>query len=502
MKITGVTTHDLRFPTSKDLAGSDAVHKDPDYSCVYVILHTDDDVVPRGYGLTFTLGRGNEVVAACVKALEHHLVGADFDADIVDGMMDAEDHRGFYYRLCQDGQLRWIGPEKGAIAMACGAIMNAVWDLMARRAHKPLWLMVAEMAPERLVDLIDFKHIADYVTKEEALALLRRVRPGWEQRVARMNQIGFRAYTTSCGWLGYPEDVVRAKCKASLAEGHQHFKMKVGSKDVQDDVTRAGWIREEIGPDHMLMMDANQKWNVDRAVENMKILARAPFKPIWIEEPTNCDDVVGHATIARALESVEGGVCGVATGEACANKVLFKQLLQLKAVRYCQIDSCRVSGVNEILSILLMAAKAGVKVCPHAGGVGLCEYVRHLCMIDFVCFNPKDEPDRVCESVTDAEGYFYDPCEFNRREDGIFYRPATLPGYVQFREDVLVEYAFPHGPVWRQEEKGQKVMADMVREAELVLQRSGKSRERAQGMVTAVAVAAAAIAGFWFMSKR
>ena len=446
------------------------MHKDPDYSCVYVVLRTDDAAVPAGYGLTFTLGRGNEVVAACVRSLDYHLIGADFDADIVADMTDAVDHRGFYYRLCQDGQMRWLGPEKGVVALACGAIMNAVWDIMARRANKPVWLLVAEMEPERLVELIDFKHIADFVSKDEALALLQRVRPGWEQRVERMKTVGFRACawarrararegggrargacshaaahvvvvslarasradTTSCGWLGYPEHVVRAKCRESLAQGHTFFKMKVGSRDVADDVARAQWIRDEIGPDKHLMMDANQKWNVDEAVRNMQTLAA--FRPMWIEEPTNCDDVVGHATIAKALRAVGGGACGVATGEACANKVLFKQLLQLEAIRYCQIDSCRVAGVNEILGVLLMAAKARVKVCPHAGGVGLCEYVRHLCMIDFVCFNPTDEPDRVCEMVTECSGYFHERCEFNQRDDGLYYRAAEQPGYAQFTD--------------------------------------------------------------------
>lgn len=451
MKITSLDVHDLRFPTSRDLSGSDAVHKDPDYSCVYVVLNTDDAKTPKGYGLTFTLGRGNEVVAEAVRALSRNVVGKDVDADIIKNMMDKTDHKGFYYQLTQDGQLRWLGPEKGVIALAAGAIMNAVWDLMARRRGEPLWLMVAKMEPEELVELIDFKHIGDYISKEEGLALLKKVRPGWQKRVERMRDVGFRAYTTSAGWLGYPEDVVRRKCREALAEGHQYFKMKVGSKDVKEDIMRAKVIREEIGKDRILMMDANQKWDVDEAVENMKRLSE--FGPIWIEEPTNCDDAVGHATIAKALRGVAGGRCGVATGEACANKVIFKQLLQLDAIRYCQIDSCRVAGPNEILAILLMAAKAGVKVCPHAGGIGLCEYVRHLCMIDFICFNPKDEMDRVCESVTDSKTLFCENIKFNKREDGLFYLPAQDPGYAQFREDIVKRYSFPYGPEWRGDAK-------------------------------------------------
>ena len=260
MKITAVTTHDVRFPTSADLSGSDAVHKDPDYSCVYVVVSTDDPSCPEGYGLTFTLGRGNEIVASCVKALSYLLVGKDFDQDIVKDMMNVDDHKGFYYQICQEGQLRWLGPEKGVVALAAGAIMNAVWDIMARRAGKPLWEYVCDMEPAELIQYIDFKHIDDFVTKEEALKLLTSNRTGWQERKQQMKDQGFRAYTTSCGWLGYSLDVVRAKCRESLAEGHQYFKMKVGSRDIQDDLKRAAVIREEIGDDLFLMMDANQKW--------------------------------------------------------------------------------------------------------------------------------------------------------------------------------------------------------------------------------------------------
>ena len=413
--------------------------------------------------------------------------------------MDEEDHRGFYYQLTQEGQLRWLGPEKGVVGMAAGAIVNAVWDIMARLANKPLWELIAEMEPRELLKFIDFKHIADYVSREEALALLEQVRPGWQERVQRMKDVGFRAYTTSCGWLGYPEDVVRRKCKESLAEGHKYFKMKVGSRDVADDIKRAQWIREEIGEDLTLMMDANQKWNVDTAVANMKELIAAA-RPIWIEEPTNCDDVVGHAKIAQDLAKVRGGMCGVATGEAACNKIIFKQLLQLEAIRYCQIDSCRVAGVNEILSILLMAAKAKVKVCPHAGGVGLCEYVRHLCMVDFVCFNPVDEQDRICESITDSKGYFYDPVVMQKNDDGLFYKPAIAPGYAQMKEKTVADYVFPHGPVWRGEEKARLPRKRQVEEAEAVLAREGIAPHQKMFAVM-VAVAATAV-GYYFLSTR
>ena len=285
----------------------------------------------------------------------------------------------FQRRLTQDGQLRWIGPEKGALAMACGAVLNAAWDLAARRAGLPLWEFVASLEPEALVEMIDLKHLSDVVTKDAALAFLKKKRPGWQKRVAEMKRDGYPAYTTSAGWLGYPEAKVRALCREYVAAGHRYFKMKVGSPDPADDVMRARAIREEIGDDRVLMMDANQKWDVPEAIANMRQLAA--FRPLWIEEPTHCDDVVGHREIARALRPL--GV-GVATGEVAQNKVIFKQLLQEDAIEFCQIDSCRIAGPSEIFAVLLMAAMKNVKVCPHAGGVGLCEYVRHLSMIDYV----------------------------------------------------------------------------------------------------------------------
>ena len=504
---------DVRFPTSKTLAGSDAVHKDPDYSCVYVTLHTDDPRTPRGYGLTFTLGRGNEVVKACVRALESHVVGKDFETEIWKDMMQVKDHAGFYYRVTQDGQLRWLGPEKGVIAMASGALLNAVWDLKCRSVGKPLREYVAEMEPEELVKLIDFKHIQDFVSREDALDVLRRVRPGWQDRVKTMKTKGFRAYTTSCGWLGYPENVVREKCRESLSKGHRYFKMKVGSSDVEDDVKRASWIREEIGDENVLMMDANQKWGtflslslvsksnlthvqnirragVNDAIENMKRLAK--FRPIWIEEPTNCDDVLGHAKIANALRDT---TCGVATGEACSNKVLFKQLLQSQAIKYCQIDSCRVSGVSEILAILLMAAVAKVKVCPHAGGVGLCEYVRHLAMIDFVCFNPLDEEDRVCESVIDANGYFDEPCEFRETgKDGLFYVAPKLKGYARMKPAVLRAHNFPFGHVWSKEQKGTRCRKALLQDAVGVIAQSTSTTAMAIAVIAAIGLVGFSVA--------
>jgi len=439
-KITSLDVVDWRYPTSLNSDGSDAVHKDPDYSCVYVVLRTDAADGLEGYGLTFTLGRGNEVVARCCHSLADLVIGKDLEKDILSDMMR------FSRTLTQDGQLRWIGPEKGVLSMACGAVLNAVWDLWTRQAGKPLWEFVAEMEPETLIELIDFKHLSDAITKEQGLALLKERRPGWQARVAEMKRDGYPAYTTSAGWLGYPEDKIRSLCRSLLAQGHRYFKMKVGSVDPEEDVMRARAIREEIGEQSCLMMDANQKWDVPEAIANMRQLAT--FRPLWIEEPTNCDDIVGHREIARALRPL--GV-GVATGEVAQNKVMFKQLLQEDAIEFCQIDSCRIAGPSEIFSVLLMAAQRNIKVCPHAGGVGLCEYVRHLAMIDYVCFSTSLE-GRVCESTTHLHEFFHDPVEFRSMSDSTLrYIAPKLPGFAQFLPSALDDWAFPHGKSWSDE---------------------------------------------------
>lgn len=312
---------------------------------------------------------------------------------------------------------------------------------------KPLWELVVDMDPEVLVKFIDFKHITDFIDKEEALKMLQSIRPGWQDRKRLMQTQGFRAYTTSCGWLGYPVEKVKTLCEETLKRGHTYFKMKVGSANIQDDIDRAEAIRSIIGYDkgNYLMMDANQKWDVQEAIENMKLLSK--FKPLWIEEPTNCDDILGHLTIANALK--EFSDIGVATGEVANSKIVFKQLIQTKAIKYCQIDSCRIAGINEILSVLLMAAKANIKVCPHAGGVGLCEYVRHLAMIDYVCFNPKDELDRVCESTAVLHEYFYDPVAFNRGDSALFYKAPKRPGYAEMKRESIEKFQFPNGENWQ-----------------------------------------------------
>jgi L-fuconate dehydratase len=426
---------DVRFPTSDFQDGSDAVHKDPDYSCVYVILHTsavNASMAPlEGHGFTFTLGRGNEVIALCVKAFLPQLVGKTLGGIVADMV-------GFVTSLTCDGQLRWLGPEKGVVHMASGAIINAVWDMWAKYEAKPLWKLLVDMSPEQLVSCIDFHWIVDALTPEEAVAILKGNAAGdaKAKREAEMRADGFPAYTTSAGWLGYPDDKIRRLCRQYLGEGMNHFKIKVGG-DQADDLRRAAVVREEIGPDRKLMMDANQKWSVDEAIVNMKELAK--FEPWWIEEPTNPDDILGHAKIAKALKPL--GV-GVATGEVCHNAVMFKQLLQADAISFCQIDTCRVAGINELLAILLMAKKFGVPVCPHAGGVGLCEYVRHIVMFDYISIGASLE-NRICESTSHLHEHFHDPWTLKRGN----YMPPTVPGYGTMKRSSILDFEFPDGPV-------------------------------------------------------
>ena len=427
MKITGLRARDIRFPTSREMDGSDALNVG-DYSATYVTLETDGTLV--GHGLTFTNGRGNEIGVAAAKALAPLVVGRTLEEITAD-------LRGFYRRLTQDPQLRWIGPEKGIVHMATGAVVNAVWDLWARREGKPVWKLLADLTPQQVVNAIDFMWITDALTPDEAVAILEKNAPTKAAREAEMRERGFPAYTTSTGWLGYSDDKVRRLCREALAGGWTFFKMKVG-QDLEGNLRRAALMRAEIGREHTLAMDANQCWDVPEAIHQMKELAR--FDPYWIEEPTSPDDVLGHAAIAKAVAPIR-----VATGEACQNRVIFKQLLQAKAIRICQIDSCRVGGVNEVLSILLMAKKFGVPVCPHAGGVGLCEYVQHLAIFDYIAVNPSLE-GRVCEFVDHLHEHFVEPVRIvNGR-----YAAPTSPGYsIEMRRASLDEYEFPGGAAWR-----------------------------------------------------
>ena len=430
MKITHLQALDVRFPTSRALDGSDAMNADPDYSAAYVIVHTDAPDGLEGHGLTFTIGRGNELCVAAVRAIEPLVAGLSL-REI------AEDMAGFWRRVVGDSQLRWVGPEKGVVHLAAAAVVNAVWDLYAKAERKPLWKLLADMTPEQLVRCIDFRYITDALTPEEALAILRPLYATRAEREAEMLRCGYPAYTTSAGWLGYSDEKLRMLCREALAQGWSHFKIKVGA-DLRDDLRRLSIIREEIGAERKLMLDANQVWDVDEAIANMRELAR--FDPWWIEEPTSPDDVLGHATIARAIAPI-----GVATGEQCQNRVVFKQLLQSDAIRFCQIDSCRLGGVNEVLAVLLLAAKFGVPVCPHAGGVGLCEYVQHLAIFDYIAVSGSLD-DRIVEYVDHLHEHFVDPVVVR----GGRYIPPLAPGYsITMKPESRARFAYPDGPAWR-----------------------------------------------------
>ena len=397
-RIARLDVLDIRFPTSRELDGSDAMNPDPDYSSAYVVLHTDNGM--EGHGSSFTIGRGNEVVCAGIRAHEHLIVGRTLEEFIAAP-------GAFWHSLNHDSQLRWIGPDKGAIHLALAAIVNALWDLYGRFAGQPVWRLICGFTPEQFVQCVDFRYLSDALTPAEALTLLRLQEPFKAARIIELQQDGYPAYTTSAGWLGYSDEKVRRLCREAVAEGWNHIKVKVG-RDLPDDLRRLAIIREEIGWQRRLMVDANQVWDVPQAIAWMRELAR--FQPWWIEEPTSPDDILGHAAIARALEPL--GI-GVATGEHGMNRILFKQLFQAKAISFCQIDSCRLGGVNENLAVLLLAARFGVPVCPHAGGVGLCESVQHLSMIDYVCVSGSLE-NRVCEFVDHLHGHFVDPCRIRK----------------------------------------------------------------------------------------
>jgi L-fuconate dehydratase len=431
-RIVSVTAHDVRFPTSRTLAGSDAMHTSPDYSAAYVILKTDAGDGLEGHGLTFTLGRGTEVCVAAINALAPIVVGRTLGAI-------TSDMRGFWRAITGEQQLRWIGPEKGVIHLASAALINAVWDLYAKVERKPLWKLLVDMSPEQLVSCIDFRYISDALTPEEALGMLERMAPTRARREAEMLKSGYPAYTTSAGWLGYSDEKVRALSREAVAAGWTHVKMKVGQR-IEDDVRRARIVREEIGPDRRLMMDANQVWEVSDAIANVRMLAE--FEPYWIEEPTSPDDVLGHATIARAIAPIK-----VATGEHCQNRVIFKQLFQAEAIGFCQLDACRLGGLNEVLAVLILAAKFGVPICPHAGGVGLCEYVQHISLFDYIAVSGSLE-NRILEYVEHLHEHFVDPVVIRNG----CYVPPQAPGYsVTMRPESIREFEYPTGSVWRRD---------------------------------------------------
>ncbi|MFE6977290.1 enolase C-terminal domain-like protein [Streptomyces sp. NPDC057682] len=433
--VTDVEVHDIRFPTSEQLDGSDAMNPDPDYSAAYVVLRTDaaapdgGSEPAEGHGFCFTIGRGNDVMAAAIQALRPHVVGRPVPRT-------AADLGALHRDLTHDSQLRWLGPEKGVMHMAAGAVVNAAWDLAAKHAGLPVWEFLAAMTPEELVSLVDFRYLTDALTPEEALEILRAAEPGRAERAARLRAEGYPAYTTSPGWLGYSDDKLVRLAQEAVADGFTQIKLKVGG-DLGDDVRRMALAREAVGPGVRIAVDANQRWDVAGAVEWMTALA--PYDPHWIEEPTSPDDILGHAAV-RAGQPVK-----VATGEHVANRVVFKQLLQAGAVDFVQIDAARVAGVNENLAILLLAAKFGVPVCPHAGGVGLCELVQHLSMFDYVAVSGSWE-DRVIEYVDHLHEHFVDPTVIT---SGRYTAPAA-PGFsARMHPESITAHRFPEGAVWQ-----------------------------------------------------
>lgn len=430
-KIVKLDVKDVRFPTSLTGDGSDAMHTDPDYSCAYVILTSSDGNL--GYGLTFTIGKGTEVVVAAVKAIAPLVVGK-----VVQDIFG--DFAKFWRDLTSDSQLRWIGPEKGVIHLATAAVINALWDLWARMEAKPVWKLLVDMTPEQLVSTIDFRYISDVITKEEAIELLKKKEEGKKEREAKLLHEGYPAYCTSVGWIGYSDEKIKELCKQKLKEGFTAFKAKVG-QNLEDDKRRLSIIRKEIGNENLFMVDANQKWDVREAIDWMKELT--DFNLLWIEEPTSPDDILGHAAISKALKPY--GI-GVATGEQCQNRVMFKQMLQAEALQFCQIDSCRLGGINEILSVYLMAVKFGVPVCPHAGGVGLCELVQHLAAWDYISLSGSFDK-RMVEYVEHLHQHFETPVTIRK---GRYMLPLQLGYSTKMKDKTISDYQYPDGNVWKE----------------------------------------------------
>ena len=427
MRITSMEALDVRFPTSRTLAGSDAMNVDPDYSAAYVVLHTDGEL--EGHGLTFTIGRGNEICVAAARALEHFVVGHDAEALFAD-------MGGFWRRITGDSQLRWLGPEKGVIHLATAAVVNAVWDLYAKSRGVPLWRLLADMEPAEIVSLVDFRYLRDALDEHEALDRLTARTEGRQARRTELESGGIPAYVTSVGWMGYDEDLTRRLCETALSEGWTAVKMKVG-RAPEEDARRAELIRRVIGYDVRLMMDANQVWDVPEAIERTLALAR--FDPYWMEEPTSPDEILGHAAIARAVTPIK-----VATGEHAHSRVMFKQLMQANAIGVAQLDACRLAGVNEAVAVLLLADKFDIPVCPHAGGVGLCEYVQHLSAFDYIAVSGSLE-GRMTEYADHLHEHFIDPA----RVAGGRYRLPSLPGYsAQMHAASIQEHLFPDGAAW------------------------------------------------------
>jgi len=431
-RFTAFETYDVRFPTSAELDGSDAMNADPDYSAAYLAVRTDDPDGLEGHGFAFTIGRGNDVQAGAIEALRDRVVGREVDEVL-------SDLGGFWHSMVHDSQLRWLGPEKGVMHMAIGAVVNAMWDLAAKRAGVPVWKLLSDLTPEQVVGLVDFRYLADALTPDEALEILRRAEPGKAERERRLRSAGYPAYTTSPGWLGYSDEKLVRLARQAVADGFRQIKLKVGDS-LDDDVRRMRLARETVGPDIRIAIDANQRWDVEEAVPWIEALA--PYDVWWVEEPTSPDDVLAHAAIAKAIAPIR-----VATGEHVQNRIVFKQLLQAGALSFLQIDATRVAGVNENIAILLLAAKYGVPVCPHAGGVGLCELVQHLSMFDYVAVSGSTE-DRVIEYVDHLHEHFLEPV---RMRDGRYLAPEA-PGFsAEMDRDTLARFRFPDGKIWSEQ---------------------------------------------------
>jgi L-fuconate dehydratase len=426
MKVIALDVHDVRFPTSRRLDGSDAMNPDPDYSAAYVVIRTDTGA--EGHGFCFTIGRGTELCTAAIEAYAPLVVGHE---------LDLADLGEFGRRLVHDSQLRWLGPEKGVVHMAAAALINAAFDLAGRVAAVPVWRLLSDMTPDQIVDLADWRYLTDALGPAEALDLLKAARSGRAEREATLLSTGYPAYATTPGWLGYTDDKLARLSREAVEDGFTQIKLKVGG-DLGDDIRRMRLAREAVGPDIRIAIDANQRWDVAQAIEWVQALT--PYDPWWIEEPTSPDDILGHAAIRAGVRPVR-----VATGEHVANRVIFKQLLQAEAIDILQLDACRVAGVTENVAILLLAAKYGVPVCPHAGGVGLCEVVQHLSMFDYLAVSGSTE-DRVIEYVDHLHEHFTDPV---RVRDGHYLAPEAPGMSAEIKAESRAEYSHPDGPAWR-----------------------------------------------------
>lgn len=419
-KIVSFETFDVRFPTSQHLDGSDAMNPDPDYSAAYVVLHTDSKD-RRGYGMTFTIGRGNEICVAGIRSLATLLVGSTVESLMAEPVT-------LYRKLTGDSQLRWVGPEKGVIHLAAAAVINAVWDLWARMQNKPVWQVICDMSPEQFAACVDFRYLTDALTPGQAVELLNRHTSTRAQRIEELRDVGYPSYTTSAGWLGYSDEALKQKCADLKDRGWKHFKIKVG-RDLEDDRRRCSVLRREMGDDAHMMIDANQVWDVPQAIEWIRELA--PFNPWFVEEPTSPDDILGHRAIAEAVSPIR-----IATGEMCHNRIMFKQFMQSGALQVCQLDCCRLGGVNEVMAVLLLAERFRIPVCPHAGGVGLCEYVQHASIVDYVCVSASME-DRVTEYSDHLHEHVCDPVLMKHGR----YMPPQAAGYsVQFTDAALQQF--------------------------------------------------------------